>query len=57
MNNKGNGKDSVGIIIKDQSTGPYYCNSDNFRLSLQDKQTGEYLCPRSALHIFLTWRK
>ena len=37
-------KDSVGIIIKAPSTGPYYCNSDNFRLALQDKETGEYIC-------------
>ena len=37
---------SIGIIIKDQSKGPYYCNSDNFRLSLQDKETGEYMCPK-----------
>ena len=39
-------KDSVGIIIKAPSTGPYYCNSDNFRLTLQDKGTGEYMCPK-----------
>ena len=41
-------KDSVGIIIKDQSKGPYYCNSDNFKLHLQDKETGEYICPRCS---------
>ena len=37
-------KDSVGIIIKAPSTGPYFCNSDNFRLTLQNKETGEYIC-------------
>ena len=31
-------KDSVGIIIKAPSAGPYYCNSDNFRSTLQDKE-------------------
>ena len=39
-------KNSVGIIIKAPSTGPYYCNSDNFRLTLQDRESGEYICPK-----------
>jgi hypothetical protein len=41
-----NDKDSVGIIIKDSSKGPYYCNLDNFKLHLQNKDTGEYVCPK-----------
>ena len=45
-------KNSVGIIIKDQSTGPYYCNSDNFKLHLQDKETEEYICPRCSTSYF-----
>ena len=45
-------KNSVGIIIKDQSTGPYYCNSDNFKLVLQDKETEEYICPRCSTSYF-----
>jgi hypothetical protein len=45
-------KESVGIIIKDQSKGPYYCSSDNFKLVLQDKDTGEYLCPRCSMSYF-----
>ena len=45
-------KDSIGIIIKDQSTGPYFCNSDNFRLTLQDKRTGEHLCSRCGTSYF-----
>ena len=45
-------KDSIGIIIKDQSKGPYYCNSDNFKLHLQDKEIGEYICPRCSTSYF-----
>jgi hypothetical protein len=45
-------KDSVGIIIKDQSKGPYYCNIDNFKLHLQDKESGEYICPRCSTSYF-----
>jgi hypothetical protein len=45
-------KDSVGIIIKDQSKGPYYCNLDNFKLHLQDKETGEYICPKCSTTYF-----
>ena len=45
-------KDSVGIIIKEQSKGPYYCNLDNFRLTLQEKETGEYICPRCSTSYF-----
>jgi hypothetical protein len=45
-------KDSVGIIVKAPSDGPYYCNSDNFRLTLQDKETGEYICPRCSTSYF-----
>jgi hypothetical protein len=45
-------KDSIGIIIKDQSKGPYYCNSDNFKLHLQDKETGEYICPKCSTSYF-----
>jgi hypothetical protein len=50
-------KDSVGIIIKDQSKGPYYCNSDNFRLTLQDKETGEYICARCHESYFPNFQK
>ena len=50
-------KDSVGIIIKAPSTGPYYCNSDNFKLHLQDKVTGEYICPRCSSSYFPTLEK
>ena len=45
-------KDSIGIIIKDISTGPYYCNLDNFKLHLQDKETEEYICPRCSTTYF-----
>ena len=39
-------KDSVGIIIKDQSTGPYYCNSDNFQTtSTKQRNRGIHLSP------------
>jgi hypothetical protein len=47
-----NDKDSVGIIIKYSSKGPYYCNLDNIRLVLQDKETGEYICSKCAESYF-----
>jgi hypothetical protein len=47
-----NDKDSVGIIIKDSSNGPYYCNMDNFKLHLQNKETGEWICPRCSTSYF-----
>ena len=47
-----NDKDSVGIIIKDSSNGPYYCNMDNFKLHLQNKETGEWMCSRCSTSYF-----
>jgi hypothetical protein len=47
-----NDKDSVGIIIKDSSNGPYYCNLDNFKLHLQNKEIGEWICPRCSTSYF-----
>jgi predicted RNA-binding Zn-ribbon protein involved in translation (DUF1610 family) len=45
-------KESVGIIIKAPSTGPYYCNIDNIKLHLQNKNTGEYICPKCGESYF-----
>ena len=47
-----NDKDSVSIIIKDPTTGPYNCNLDNIKLDLQSKETGEYICPRCSTSYF-----
>jgi predicted RNA-binding Zn-ribbon protein involved in translation (DUF1610 family) len=52
-----NDKDSVGIIIKESSNGPYYCNTDNTKLHLQNKETREYICPKCGDSYFPSFQQ